>query len=335
MPIPLLFIGIALGGGLGADAGRNMFLANQISSRAEKEYQKELERLNHNREAVNRALTALGNEKVYILSNSITGFLQIFSKIKNIDFTEPGLLQEQQNLNFESYQKEFEELKFSADVAEALKWSAGAGTAGSVTALGAYGLAHTFACASTGTAIASLHGIAATNATLAFFGGGSLAAGGGGIAAGTAVLGGIVAAPALIALGGVLNAGARKELKKAKEKEAEIKEIIRECKLACTECSAIRRRAYQLYNLLARLDALMMPLVYELNRVVAVYGEDYRTYPAKDKSIVRESAATAVAIKAVLDTPVLNEDGSLNTSGSQTATAANEHLQNAKKRYNH
>ena len=57
--------------------------------------------------------------------------------------------------------------------------------------------ASTFAAASTGTAIATLSGAAATNATLAFFGGGSLAAGGLGMAGGTAVLGGLVAGPAL------------------------------------------------------------------------------------------------------------------------------------------
>ena len=48
---------------------------------------------------------------------------------------------------------------------------------GALTALGAYGAASALATASTGTAIATLHGVAATNATLAWFGGGSLAAG--------------------------------------------------------------------------------------------------------------------------------------------------------------
>jgi len=45
------------------------------------------------------------------------------------------------------------------------------------------------ATASTGTAIASLSGAAATNATLAVLGGGTVAAGGGGVAGGTAVIG--------------------------------------------------------------------------------------------------------------------------------------------------
>jgi len=59
------------------------------------------------------------------------------------------------------------------------------------------------ATASTGTAIASLSGIAATNATLAALGGGTLAAGGGGVAAGTVVLAGISATGVGIIAAGV------------------------------------------------------------------------------------------------------------------------------------
>lgn len=64
--------------------------------------------------------------------------------------------------------------------------------AGAATALGAPSaamfVAMTFGTASTGTAISSLTGIAATKAALAWLGGGALAAGGGGISGGTALL---------------------------------------------------------------------------------------------------------------------------------------------------
>jgi hypothetical protein len=52
----------------------------------------------------------------------------------------------------------------------------------------AMGVATTFGVASTGTAISALSGAAATNAALAWLGGGALAAGGGGVAAGQAIL---------------------------------------------------------------------------------------------------------------------------------------------------
>lgn len=85
----------------------------------------------------------------------------------------------------------------AAEVVENVTKSIGAGTA---TALTAYGLVGVYGTATTGTAICSLTGVAAKNATIAWFGGGSIAAGGGGILAGTLVIGGLFVAPtALVA----------------------------------------------------------------------------------------------------------------------------------------
>lgn len=79
---------------------------------------------------------------------------------------------------------------------------AGGAGVGALTALGAYGLVGALGTvATTGTAIGGLSGAAASSATLAWLGGGALAAGGLGIAGGTAVLGGIAAAPVVIAFG--------------------------------------------------------------------------------------------------------------------------------------
>lgn len=73
---------------------------------------------------------------------------------------------------------------------------AGRGAIGYVAGVGACAAltwaVGTFGYASTGTAIASLHGVAAQNAILAWLGGGSLAAGGGGVAVGSAVVFGVV-----------------------------------------------------------------------------------------------------------------------------------------------
>jgi hypothetical protein len=61
-------------------------------------------------------------------------------------------------------------------------------TIGGLAALGSWTLVSLFGTASTGTAISTLSGAAAYNATLAWFGGGAIAAGGGGMAAGTMTL---------------------------------------------------------------------------------------------------------------------------------------------------
>ena len=81
---------------------------------------------------------------------------------------------------------------------------AAAGTAGGFAAAGATTSAiMALGTASTGTAISSLSGVAATNATLAALGGGSIAAGGGGMALGSAVLGGTTLGVGLL-IGGII-----------------------------------------------------------------------------------------------------------------------------------
>lgn len=88
----------------------------------------------------------------------------------------------------------------SAGIANAIRGAAAGGVAGvaagGAAAYGAFTAAALFGTASTGAAISTLSGVAATNATLALLGGGTLAAGGAGMAGGALLLTGMVAAPA-------------------------------------------------------------------------------------------------------------------------------------------
>ncbi|MFJ8746023.1 helix-turn-helix domain-containing protein [Embleya sp. NPDC127516] len=88
----------------------------------------------------------------------------------------------------------------SVGIANAIRGAAAGGAAGAAVggaaAYGAFTAAAIFGTASTGTAISMLSGVAATNATLALLGGGTLAAGGAGMAGGVLLLTGMVAAPA-------------------------------------------------------------------------------------------------------------------------------------------
>ena len=65
------------------------------------------------------------------------------------------------------------------------------------------------------------------------------------------------------------------------------------------------------YNLLARLDARFLPLIYRMEDILEVEGTDYRQYAPESKKIIASCASIAVTIKSVLDTPLLTEEGSL------------------------
>ena len=86
----------------------------------------------------------------------------------------------------------------SVHAVEILGGVASSALSGVATSAAVYGLVGTLGSAGTGAAIGTLSGAAATNATLAWLGGGTIAAGGGGVAAGTVVLGGLVVGPAIL-----------------------------------------------------------------------------------------------------------------------------------------
>ena len=315
MPLPLLFIGIAAATGL-AGAGKTVKAvvdntnANKINTAANEGVDNARKRLEQQRGAVAQSLEKLGEEKLRILAGTVTSFVSAFEKIKNIDFTSSVGLEELEKLHID--QKDFEELKELGNFAIQVAGGVTAGAAGgALTAIGAYGAAQTFAAASTGTAIASLSGAAATNATLAFFGGGSLAAGGLGMAGGMMVLGGLVAGPALLVMGLITGAKSQEKLDQALINKAQAEEIMEALHVASDQCSAIRRRAYLFYSLLAHLDTYLLPLVWQMEYIIANEGTDYRTYSPESKKVIMAAASNAGSVKAVLDVPILTDDGSL------------------------
>ncbi len=315
MPLPLLFIipAAALGAvgvGKGVKAGIDIKDAKDTNAAANQCVNEAKAELEKSRKISGKALENLGEKKVFILDKSINAFIKTFEQIHNIDLEESEGLEE---LNkFKIDKQAFSELKELGGYASSILGGAASGAiGGALTAFGAWSAAGTLATASTGTAIASLSGAAATNATLAFFGGGSLAAGGLGMAGGAAVLGGLVAGPALAVVGFIVGAKASKQKDEAYSNLAKAKQIAEELDTAKCLCDAIKIRANLFYYLLIRLDSVFSPLVYELEKILSAAGTDYQAYNDDQKKTVAAALAWAGTIKAILDTPILAEDGSL------------------------
>jgi len=112
---------------------------------------------------------------------------------------------------------------FNSGFNSAAGFGAGA-IAGGTLAIGSWALVGALGTASTGTAISTLYGIAATNATLAWFGGGALAAGGAGMTGGMAVLGGIAAIPMIY----IAAKGTNKKAKDFEDEKNKLDDAIKE-----------------------------------------------------------------------------------------------------------
>ena len=236
MPLPLIIGGLAAvagvaGVGSGIHGGVKMKEANDTMKVAKSKQEKAVALFDQRNSETTELMDSIGEQELEILKSFDT-FSDIIEKIQG-------------RPEFKAYKRDG--VKLPDYVAEELKKvSAGAGvllggiggatvgTAGGFAAAGATTSAViALGTASTGTAISSLSGVAATNATLAALGGGSIAAGGGGMALGTAVLGGATLGVGLLVGGIIFNVTGSKlsnradeAYKQAKRTEEEVNRIV-------------------------------------------------------------------------------------------------------------
>lgn len=315
MPLPFFFIAVAvatgfIGVGKSVKAAVDTHDANKTNEKANDIIEAAKKSVECARKSCGVNLNKLGKKKITILDSSVNHFIKSFRKLKNVNFQGSKGLDEMGQLCIDS--AEFEELRELGNFATSILGGvAGGALGGAITAFGAYSAAGTFAAASTGTAIASLSGAAATNATLAFFGGGSLATGGLGIAGGTMVLGGLVAGPALAIMGFVVGAKASAAKDEAYSNLAKAKKISAELMVAIDLCNSISSKCNMYVNLLNKLDTYFKPLIDIIDEAINLHGTDYNKFSQEQKQATAASASIAKAIKIVLDTPILDSDGNI------------------------
>lgn len=330
MPIPFLFIAAAAGtGALGIGktikAGVDQKEANETNERAQRIIRNASEKIETCRKNCGASIDNLGQRKIKILDDSVKPFIREFEKLNRVELSESKGLNELQKMVLD--EKSFTELKELQTIATSVAGGVASGAmAGAITAFGAYSAAGVLATASTGTAIASLSGAAATNATLAFFGGGSLATGGLGIAGGSAILGGLVAGPALAVLGVVVGAKASANLDKAYSNLSEAKAYREEMNTAAVACIGIRKRAAMFNRFLLSLNVVFEPLVVEMKQIIAKKGSDFRKFSDDEKKVIAEAMAMAGAIKTILDTPILDDEGNLSPESDTIVDVTREKL---------
>ena len=283
--------------------------ANRIVETAKKDVE------NH-RTSCNNALTEFGQKKVDAITKNINAFVKTFEQIKNVQLSNQYDLSDLKIQPFNS--DSISEMKTEVSMIKVSGLGLGSGAAGgALTAFGAYNGAMLLASASTGTAISSLGGAAATNATLAWFGGGSLATGGLGMAGGAMVLGGIVAGPALAIFGGVMGAKAEEKLSNARANKEEALTLASSLEEVTIKLAGIIELTEIGIETLSKLRTSLRRSVKLLDKLIQSNGVDYSNYTDAEKELVLKSVKLVQLVKVVIDTPILNEDGGAVESSMQ------------------
>ena len=207
------------------------------------------------------------------------------------------------------HRKKFTESRDFADreLQEARKAATGAGAglaAGASVAFmaptAAMWVATTFGTASTGTAISTLSGAAATNAALAWLGGGTLAAGGGGMAAGNALL--ALAGPVGWSIAGATLLSSillftSKKAKLNKQKNEEIQAVKK-------NIEAIRELDEEIGLILSETAGIRTSLNDMLIKALSLFGADYLTFDDSQKQLLGTLVNNTKALAAMFEKSV-------------------------------
>ncbi|HDR1062626.1 hypothetical protein ACFGZ0_08105 [Pasteurella multocida] len=316
MALPVIPIAIAMGVSAlwGAYKGGKAVLdnndANDLSEKAQNIVSHYTEELDKSRDICEAILAELGRAKYDALTMNIDNFIKIFSQIKNVQFVPDDTLE---NLKISEFSYDMiQEMKHEISLltTSSLAIAGGAAT-GAMTAFGAYSGTMALASASTGTAISTLSGAAATNATLAWLGGGTLASGGFGMAGGALMLNAIVAGPALAVAGWYMGNKAEAKLNDAKSNHEIALTFKADAEKSITLTDGISAIAVKLNDVLSKLRKFSRRNTKKLENLVENSGIDYLQYSESEKEIVFKTLKSIQLLKAIIDTPILNENGEL------------------------
>ena len=289
MPIPLLLGAIGLFGAgklAGAYVDNDDARKINIEARELADFAEEL--MEDAQKFTNHALQALGRKKARVLNNSVKNFVDIFSQIHNVDF---HAISQDETGNFQLDQSSFDDLRELSRMSMAITDV----SAGALAAFAAYGAASIAGVPVAGVA-ASLAGLA-TNSTLSFLGGGGLMAGA------TSVLGGVIGAPVLAVLGIFVSSSASRNLEDAKSNKAQALQFAKQIETGVSLCNVLH-------------DANN-----GMRTAINTYGTDYRRFSEGAKKVTASAASLAKAVKTILDTPILTEDGQLTPESLNAANS--------------
>ena len=194
------------------------------------------------------------------------------------------------------------------DLETALGGIVAGGVAGAMAGFGAYGAVGLLATASTGTAISTLGGVAATNATLAWLGGGSLAAGGLGIAGGTFVLGGIVAAPVIAVAALVWAESAESKKYDAISYYNAVEAICESLKAEELLWVKISNNAKEAKGALMKIDKSFGEAIYLVENIIKSKNTDISKWDKSEQESVKNMIQLAETTQTIINAPILFDD---------------------------
>ncbi len=252
-----------------------------------------------------------GDKKLHVLSHTVSNFLDHFHQLKHSRITIEGINMQDIQRQVSDARKitnQYREVDFF-DVSGAV---AGSAIGGVLAAYGAYAGVGMLASTAGGVAIAELSGVAATNATLAWLGGGALSVGGFGMVGGMAVLGGLVAGPALAILGAFSASKMEEKLENAKAYCSQVEAAVKKADVMVDQLQAVMKMADLFTKQITKLDALFFSLSQGAIATMKKHHYDTSRYNQRERDQLSVTVSTLMTLSAFLKVSIMDEHQKLN-----------------------
>lgn len=298
MPLPVWLIPLALKGaavtagavgvGSAVHGAKKVKDANDTMKAANSRHEKNIAKFEKENEITSKAMDKLGKLELEIL-HSFSEFSDVFEQIKNRPIFENY---SKNGVTLPKYDSEkIKEVSVGAGVLLGGLGGASLGVAGGFAAAGATTVAvMVWGTASTGTAIASLSGAAATNATLALLGGGTLAMGGGGMVAGAATLSATTLGVGVLVSGIIFNFTGEQLSNKADDAWEQVKKNEAKINTICNYLLELRETSNGFYNMLFEVSTIYQQYFNRMKNIVTVLRhKDWNTFSPEEKRVVENT----------------------------------------------
>lgn len=311
MPLPFILGGLALaaaGYGVkkGIDALDADYEADEFIKKAESLKEEATKKTESAESDCRRAFMRFGEKKLHVLSHTVSNFLDHFHRLERSRIIIEGINMQDIEGQVSDARKiinQYREVDF-LDITGTL----GAGVLGGVlAAYGAYAGVGMLASTAGGVAIAELSGVAATNATLAWLGGGALSVGGFGMVGGMAVLGGLIAGPALAILGAVRADDMEEKLEDAKAYYSQVEKAAKEADVMIDDLRSVEKMADLFTRQITKFDALFFSLSIDAITTMKKHNYDTSHYNQKEKDQLGVTVSTLMTLSAFLKVFIMDE----------------------------
>lgn len=283
-------------------------------------------------------LENLGKIKIDAWATGMDVFVDAFGSFKNLEVDKKIDI----NMKFVGSDEEPKQMLMNIQNAsmtanEVAKAGFAAIGTGALVGVASYGGAMMFGSASTGTAIAALSGAARTNATLAWFGGGSKAVGGLGITAGKLVLAGIVVAPIIAVAAVIAGAKGKERLAEAKKIHAEAVDAASKMNVMTTGMVGVAKMSDNYSTFIKKFNKKFVPFIEELKRIKAKHivadGEkiDFNLLSEVEQKTLHISWLMGQVYYHVLSTTILTANGEVSPEAKNMLDASNKELRHIKR----